>query len=428
MAGFIDAIKRSYTGGDQYDKMAKNLQKQFIQEMNQMADQPGNLPKLASMDMKYNYFMQKRRAERHGITLRHRYHLEEEYAQGVSALMGKDQRYITRIPVLVCKSERAYFMGQKKLREIRSQETICSYTVFTEHQDINASYCCPNCGDVNSVRQLLEQGCRSCQTRFVMSDLYPRITNSYTMKEKSYSRTRPLPFLLIGILTGLILFFTVTSHLLEKDQNDWVNYFVGISGTAFGGLVMGLLIYAVTMIVLLIVDAARSGSRVSAFNQTRNKLPPLMQRYDPYFSVDFFAGKVNQLLKTLVYTDDYDNCSVYEKGGSNICPDIVDLDYQGVMGLNDFSSDGRYVFVDVDVYARSACVTNQKFRMKDEIFRMKLCRSVMVYDDCNASVHHIVCASCGASFDAVRQKKCPYCHSPYALRNYDWVVTEFERK
>ena len=38
------------------------------------------------------------------------------------------------------------------------------------------------------------------------------------------------------------------------------------------------------------------------------------------------------------------------------------------------------------------------------------------------------CPNCGASFDATREKYCPYCHSPYHIQNYDWVVLKFDKK
>lgn len=424
MAGLLDSIKRNWTGGDIYDKRAKQLHKRFIGELNKMAEYEGYVSRLSSMDMKYNFSLQKQRLEKHRLTMKREYTLPEDAFFGVSMMMGGDKRYITRIPTVQCQCERTLASDHKTLQKNKTKETIYSYTVFVENQNKDASYCCPNCGDVNSVRQLLEQGCRSCRTKFMMFDLYPRITNFYTIRDKSYVRTKPLPFVLLGMLAALLVFFFVTS----KGMAIGFEYFFAMVMSPVAGGMLGYLLYVCVVGLLLLMDSVKSSHLYSFYKKTRKNLPPFMQKFDPYFSIDFFVGKVNNLLKTLVFIEHYDNCSVYEQGGDNPYPDIVDVEYQGIIGLNDMSSDERYVYVDVDVYAKTTYLRNNKLKQKDEVFRMALCRGIGVRDDCDASIHNIQCQSCGASFDAVRERNCPYCRNPYHLQNYDWVVTDFERR
>ncbi len=424
MAGYWEAVEKNFTGGDAFDRSAKELHKSFMKEMNYMAEDDTYIPKLSSMDMKYNFLLQKNRAAEYGVGVKSRCITDERSYTGVSALMGSDKRYVTRIPVTACRFEKEYFSGNKRIKRERYGGTISSYVVFAQTQDPGASYCCPNCGDINKVSQLLEQGCRSCRTKFMMPDLYPRITYYYSQEEKPYHKTTPLPFVLLGILSAVIFFFLYSSKQLEIG----FEYYFALMVTAVCGIVFGYIFYALGMIFLVILDGIRSSSRCSAYNKTKRELPGFMQNYDPFFAVDFFAGKVNSLLKTLIFTDNYKNCSVYEKDGDNPYKDIVDVDYQGAIGLNNAVSDGRYVYIDVDVYARTAFMHGRRLKHRDEVFNMKLCRSVNVHDDCNASVHNIECRSCGASFNAVREKNCPYCRSAYNLRDYDWIVTDFERK
>ncbi len=424
MAGFVEAIRKGFTGGDVFDQRAKGLHQDFIAEMNRMAEDEQYLPKNSSMDMRYNFRLQQHRASEHGIRIRRRYLTDEKSHTGVSVLMGKDKRYVTRIPATVCHFEKTFLSDRKTVRKEKTGGTVYSYVVFANEQNPDDTYCCPNCGDINTIMQLLEQGCRSCRTKYILPDLYPRITNFYTMREKSYVRTSPFPFILLGIAFALSVFFFTFAKTLEMD----IQLLLSLLATVFCGVVIGFLLYPIGILSLLLLDAIVSGPQLYAFNKTRKKLPLFMQKYDPFFSVDFFVGKVNNLLKTLVFTDDYSNCSVYEKNGDNPCKDIVDVEYQGVIGLNSTSCDDQYVYIDIDVYARTAFMKNRRLKQKDELFRMKLCRSVSVQDDCNASVHNIQCHACGASFNAVREKNCPYCRSAYNLRDYDWVVTAFERK
>ncbi len=423
MAGFMDAVKKSFTGGDSYDQGARKLHFHLLNDLNHMTEDEQFTSALFSMDLKYNTGLQRQRLSSHGIRLKRVYHFDEQTSTAVSPLMGKDQRYVTRVPVALCRRENQYFSDAGLLKKDVSETAVCSYVVFAKDQDPRAAYCCPNCGDINSVAQLLEQGCRSCRTRFILPDLYPRITNFYTIRKKSYNRAKLFPFLLLGILAALVFFFLVSSKQVESGAP----YYFTMIVTAFCGLVFGWLLYGIGMLVLLMIDAVSSGPKLSDFNQTRKKLPLFMQQYDPFFSVDFFVGKVNNLLKTLVFTEDYKNCSIYEKNDENPCRDILDIEYQGVIRLNHASSDSRFVCVDLDLYARTTSIQKNKLRQKDEIFRMQLCRAVGVQDDYNVSFHNIECRFCGASFNAVRERSCPYCHNPYLLRNYDWVVTDFER-
>ena len=45
-----------------------------------------------------------------------------------------------------------------------------------------------------------------------------------------------------------------------------------------------------------------------------------------------------------------------------------------------------------------------------------------------ASIHKIECKNCGSSFDAAREKHCPFCKSEYDISDYDWVIKEFRKK
>lgn len=434
MGAIINAFKQIFKQDDNYDLNAKALHKKFIEDMNHMYEDQKYIPKISSMDMKYNFHLQQQRLLKHNLSINRRFIMNEKSVTLVTALLGKDKRYVTRIPITNCLSEKTFLSNNKILKKEKSDGTISSYVVFAQEQNPHASYCCPNCGDINTVVQLLEQGCRSCKTKFIMPDLYPRITNFYTIRSKPYVRMKLLPFIMLGVVAALLFFFLYSSKQFEVSFSEYqqaemtFKYIFAMLASGVGGSFLGYLLYFISVMSLLFADAVESSSRLSAFRKFANKIPRFMKKFDPFFSVDFFVGKVNNLLKTLIFTDDYKNCSVYEKDEENPYTDIVDVEYQGAVGLNKIYSDEQYIYVDVNVYARTSCIKNFKLKQKNETFRMKLCRAIGVHDDCNASISNIECRSCGASFNAVRERNCPYCRSPYNLRNYDWVVTDFERR
>ncbi|MBQ1412556.1 MAG: hypothetical protein IIY93_05120 [Clostridia bacterium] len=38
------------------------------------------------------------------------------------------------------------------------------------------------------------------------------------------------------------------------------------------------------------------------------------------------------------------------------------------------------------------------------------------------------CPNCGGSFDATKEKHCPFCSTEYSIKDYDWVVLHLEKK
>ena len=423
MAGLFDNLQRNWTGGDKYDREAKVLITHFISDLNKMSEDDDYISKIASADVKYNLSLQKRRHRDNGVRMHRKYWTDEKSVDGVSMTMGDDKRYINRVPFLFCGCDTVYDIDGKPGKKYETRETVYDYTVFVEGQDPTASYCCPNCGDINTVSRLIEDGCRSCKTKFILSELYPRVTYYYTVPPKKYSLSKPVLGVIAGFLGGLI--YGICAGLLGNDQIWVINALIA----GFAGGILGYLLFSVLLLILVGVDIVSGGKKYGVYSRTCKKLPKFMSSYDPFFSIDFFVGKVNNLLRTLVYTDKCEDCAVLENSHAKgeLFPDILDVEYQGIIGLNDISSDGKYVYADVNVYTNTTFIKNRKIIRRPEIFRMILCRNVDVHDACSASIHNIECKSCGASFNAVRERKCPYCKSPYNLKDYDWIVTDIGR-
>ena len=74
-----------------------------------------------------------------------------------------------------------YFKDGKKKKKIKDR--FFFYTMITrlENRNSEVACSCPNCGAVSSVRELLN-GCKNCKTRFIMDDLFPKVTNFYFVK------------------------------------------------------------------------------------------------------------------------------------------------------------------------------------------------------------------------------------------------------
>lgn len=43
------------------------------------------------------------------------------------------------------------------------------------------------------------------------------------------------------------------------------------------------------------------------------------------------------------------------------------------------------------------------------------------------SIHQVSCESCGASFDAMKIRHCPYCKREYDMRDHAWTVMKIQK-
>lgn len=355
----------------------------------------GKNPDIASIDLDFALDLQKKRLDEKGVKIQTAFTDKETVKNEVPI------NACTAYDMGECKSNIAsktyevtekYFKDGKKKKKIKDR--FFFYTMITrlENQNSEVACSCPNCGAVSSVRELLN-GCKNCKTRFIMDDLFPKVTNFYFVKNYSLANksTKKVlaPYLLGGLLTG---------------------YLAWALKTLFG----------------LFVGAAKSIPMIGPHFNCQKRLPWLMKEVNPNFSYEYFIGKVLALLKIMIFSDDYTNLAVYEGNPmKNPFGDIVDIKYRGVSKLNSFNVTNGCCYVDMTVYATTVKNKNSSFRVKNEKFRLTVCRSVNTMDDGVFTMKKVTCKSCGASFDATRERNCPYCGNPYHLGNDDWVVVSF---
>lgn len=301
-----------------------------------------------------------------------------------------------------------------------------------ENQNSEVACSCPNCGAVSSVRELLN-GCKNCKTRFIMDDLFPKVTNFYFVKTYSLANKSTKKVLAPYLLGGIAAVAAFTVWVVVKDgtfDSATANmvYEIGVRAipVLLGGLLAGYLAWALKTLFGLFVGAAKSIPMIGPHFNCQKRLPWLMKEVNPNFSYEYFIGKVLALLKIMIFSDDYTNLAVYEGNPmKNPFGDIVDIKYRGVSKLNSFNVTNGCCYVDMTVYATTVKNKNSSFRVKNEKFRLTVCRSVNAMDDGVFTMKKVTCKSCGASFDATRERNCPYCGNPYHLGNDDWVVVSF---
>lgn len=409
---------------DEYDRKSLEMLENYIRQLDSRSGK--EIPDQASRDLLYILGLQRTRWKNREADIHTRYEITPESFRFVNWKMDTDRYYKVRIPFFELDSEIDYFFHGRNCKSVREKQTIYAYAVWLREQRENISYCCPNCGAVSTVEQLLS-GCSYCGTKFLMTDLYPKISSVYTKKELDIERH-------VKRDTLVVAFCMITFAFL------W-NFFHGNYETIHPvGLIFSMVVTVVVslgfgwMISNLTVGFRKIGQLFvfSGFQrkmiQSGKILRDFMSQYEPEFSLDYMVTKLVYLTRVMLYTEQYDNCAVYDGNPLvNQWTDIIDARYRGFYKLRKCYEENDRVYLDISIGMNNVYISGDGIQNKNEQFRLLIRKKALVKTDYGFSIHAIQCFSCGGSFDATREKHCPYCGNGYSIDNFDWVVEEFNR-
>ncbi len=420
-----------------YNKESREILKKFVEELNSSDIRKGEYPELASTDLKYTASLQRKRLNEKNADISYDYNTDS-VIKGSAVKLDKDTRYITRMPFYIAEGKTEYSVGGKVKKREKLLKTMYANVIWLidQNKNNNESHCCPNCGAVSTVKQLLS-GCPYCKTRFLMNDLFPKITNYYDRRTKEEINSTVLPFSLLGILvvfmimwiSGMFSFDTLKSAFTSDDMTGKIIQGAMILGGAAVGAVSGPVLKIICNILYVLLYTIFYLPGMFRLIRTRRKLPHFMRSFEKNFTLDHFIGKLIYLIRMMVYSDNYDNCAVYcGEPTENKCKDIIDMTYFGFISAKNQYIENDYAYVDIDVTMYTFNCKGHRISKKTDVFNLLICKSIHAENDYGFSIHKIQCKNCGSSFDAAREKHCPFCKSEYNLSDYDWVVKNFKKK
>lgn len=342
--------------------------------------------------------------------------------EGIAWKLDSDTCYVTRIPFKRLQA-RAEYISDRAKKIVNKTKTMYGYTVWLKGQkNPQKAYTCPNCGAVSTIRQLNE-GCQFCGTRFLMHDLYPKITGYYTLETPDRVIT-PFPMMILGaIAAGGI---SAYNYMIDSAGKSIVEIIVSVLIAAGMGVIGGILLFTAAILGIALVRVLRNLSKLVSYSRTKKNLPSFMRRYEPDFSTDYFIGKLVSLTSTLIYSDKADNLSIYEgETPAASLPDVVDAEWLGYLALNKSYEQDGLLYLDMDIHMNCMHFINGKFSSKNHVFNLLLSKRAEAKTDYDFNVQAVNCNSCGASFDALREKHCPNCDTPFRMTDYDWTVKRF---
>ncbi len=417
-----------------YNKESREILKTFVGELNSSDIRKGEYPELASADLKYTASLQSKRLNEKNADIRYDYNTDSAI-NGSAIKLDKDTRYITRMPFYISESKTEYSVDGKVKKREKLLKTLYANVIWLIDQNNNKdkSHCCPNCGAVSTIKQLLS-GCPYCQTRFMMSDLFPTITNYYDGDTKGTIRSTMLPFSLLGILImmcvyGFYNYDTLKAVFSSDDMIGKIIQGVLLAGCVAVGILSGYILKAAANFLYILTYTSFYIPSLIRMIKTKRRLPEFMRAFEKNFTLDHFIGKLIYLIRTMVYSDDYENCAVYcGEPIENKCRDIIDMTYLGFINAKNYYIENDYAYIDIDVHMFTYNCKGHRISKKRDVFNLLIYKSIHTETDYGFSIHKIECKNCGSSFDATREKYCPFCQSAYHLPDYDWVIKKFKKK
>lgn len=397
--------------------------------------QTGNIPAQGDQNIRYALALQKERLDSKALVMKYQFTPRGHFADTTGpSREWKDDHYTSHMEYRTCRLTRKIYYGQKKLFD--EGYNCIFYQIITDANNYEGvgedAYACPNCGAPSQIK-ILENGCPFCNTFFRISDLFPKTTNFYFIRDVGGTEKEIHHNLKKVMLTCMLAIFLI--NILRIFFVDGISEFfvfkmIGtIIGSIIGGGAIGYLFYSFSLLIQVIRGASKSIPMLFNTAGSANRFVSQMKRYSPEFSFEYFSGKVVALLKMILFSDNAQELTYYTgKPLGNIFADIIESSYSGACALKKFVIQGNYCYVTVDAYMEDIYYNGRRVYKKDDKFRITLCKNIRKPINLHFSIQAIQCKNCGSSFNATKQKCCPNCNTAFALEDEDWVVTKIEQR
>ena len=307
-----------------------------------------------------------------------------------------DEKYSHERRIHMANLSQKYYKGDKCIDTQESQIAINAIVTDTtvETSAVESDYyCCPSCGAISRIKELMT-GCPYCQTKFQISDLFPKVTNFYFYDDDS-SQVKKIKN--IGIAAGILIFIlAVIYSMMNVEHFNVMNIVGAVAGGAFGGYA----VFAFSTIGYGICKGMQGVGEVVGSRKAERKIEKKLKSLDDTRNLACFEGTY-----------------VPEK-----YKDLIDMNYHGTVALKSMETTGNIVKLNMKVFLRNTYCINNKIKIKDEEIPIQVAKNISTPTKAGFSIRRSQCKNCGGSFDATHQRICPYCQTVYDMKDEDWVI------
>ncbi len=385
----------------------------------------------ADRDINYSLELQHQRIKDKGLNIEYEMYERDSTPSNVYAGSNwKDAHYDSTVCFKNIGVKRTVTKDGKKLykdnRKTVSYQTITD--VLTGSHPDNESYCCPSCGAVAKISELVN-GCPFCGATYKMDDLFPKVTGYYFLDDVGLSGREGKTGMIVSAASFAALSCIACFIFNIKDFIGHPIYTtLSMFGVGLLGAVVGYFMYSIFLMVRLVVMGISSAGKLGTAGSRRN-FENKMKSISPEFSFEYFTSKAISLIKTTIFAKNEQDLLFYK--GQPIDPkfkDIIDLNYGGALGIAGFSEKDGVAAVFADAFFDVLYAEGDTVKFRNQVFRGVFMRRTDIPVNMNFSMTRIQCPTCGTNFDATRSKICPSCGRPYDLISDDWVLVELKIK
>lgn len=419
------------------NKLDSKIFNDFIEEWQEWCE-TGKEPKIADNDLRYSLNLQEKRLKKHGLAKKviideledgpieiARVAPEKAYVRGTHYIQG-------RLSTSYIKKDTGEVVGKRR-RPAIFYETIVKAP--ENHEGVaNIRYSCPNCGGVSKVPELLD-GCPYCNTKFTMSDLYPKVHNAYTLR--FFSSEKQIRSDLLKFMVSVGLLFAIFSGIMDfgkytSGEMSLIEYLITlVFGSVIFGVIAGYILWAFYTLGTMFFEAGKSLPLLFGTLGGKKKIKDSVSSISEDLGYEYFEGKALSLLRGVVFSDNPNDFVQYS--GRDLpedYKDIVDISYRGGIGVKDtrtISVDNKEkVQLTLRVYVENARFDGNSIRMTNDTAYMTMVHDKRSRVNRKFSITAVTCPNCGGSFNATKERNCTFCNSPFNAEVEDWVVTGLE--
>lgn len=377
-------------------------------------------------DTLYYLKLQKERLDEKRIHMRNRVYPARGKSFGTATVSRKSAWYTTDMSYENISRELQFIRGTEVLYQRNVEQVMYEIIAHSpnEREMAHLMVTCPNCGCVSSVEQL-GSGCPYCKTQFRVKDLFPRVINTYFIRSDSISKNITQQRIVIGASMGIVLLICIPGSLISSNGNLPATLFTAYLAALIGGGIFGWMASAVLMLTSLFQRDGMKHLPLIPFLSSKSKIKRMMTAYDPNFSYDKFEGQLVALIRMAVFAKEPQNLTAYRgKERDARFQNILEMTYTNGMCLKNVKKQGDDLHLTIRTWWINYSEEQGKIRKTGDLIDVTICRNIAHREVPGFSVTSVNCHSCGASFDAVRQRNCPYCGTEYHMEEDYWVIEE----
>lgn len=397
--------------------------KLFTKFTKQLSDwsRTGIEPKLADWNTKAYLDLQEKRLKLKGLERHFDFKATSQvYKVGDWVIGLLFNGYNKRVNYAVGKKKVEYFKNGKSIFKMQKEVPLYLMIRWPDTENDNwkqDTYVCPNCGNIEKIEKFEAEGCQYCGTNFIVSELYPKVTNFYSLDQGA---ERKLSF-------GKVLILAIASFVIALLLSVYYSY-TQVAEFSFAILmvVVWIICFAISLFFAPVIFEIQESTRVTNGSAgAKRKISSKLKKYDETFSYDYFEGKALSLLRMIVFAENSQECIQYK--GESLNPafhDIVDMDYCGGFGVEKIQEVDDYVEVTLKVFMKNTYFTRKKCKKKNDNMIIRMRHNTKWRVQPEFSIVKVFCHSCGGSFNATKHRNCPFCQNEYDTGIDDWVVMD----